>query len=297
MIFASDNELSCPSKTFLCGEYSVLVGGHGLVVTHRPRFVLKANPISGANATATGDTPPLNFPVWLHPQSPAGIWYSRHQEILKNFSFEFLDPHEGRGGFGASGAQFVLLHAFTDSILKKHTNKYTDMFSDFRACDLSNSSGSDILAQSLDGELVDVDPEQGMSYTLTDWPFKNLDYLVCPTGKKIPTHSHLANLEKKKLKPLVEISGSVLRSVVDGDQDQFLRSMDEFSRNLQTLDLVAAHTQELLSALKTCPGYKMAKGCGALGSDALVVIVEAEQANRAKEYVSHLGLSVIATRF
>ena len=33
--------------------------------------------------------------------------------LIREWNLEFLDPHGGRGGFGASSAQFLFIHAMT----------------------------------------------------------------------------------------------------------------------------------------------------------------------------------------
>ncbi|MGE0633718.1 MAG: hypothetical protein AB7O96_14990, partial [Pseudobdellovibrionaceae bacterium] len=105
-------KLSIPGKTFLVGEYLALSGGAALIVCTEPRFKMKVK-LKGSEANSSGL-------VGIHPQSPAGKFYSENQDVFSSFSLEFTDPYEGRGGFGASTAQFAMLYALNtwkDTIL------------------------------------------------------------------------------------------------------------------------------------------------------------------------------------
>ncbi len=84
--------LSCPSKTFFIGEYAILKGAPAFILNTGPRFVMKFYP------------KPLHSLRFgrFHPQSPIGRWMRRYAEIFRNYRFQFYDPHQQRGGCGAS---------------------------------------------------------------------------------------------------------------------------------------------------------------------------------------------------
>jgi mevalonate kinase len=87
-----------PSKTFLAGEYLALCGGPSLVLNTPPVFELYCQ--------VTDDTRLEG----IHPESPAGRFWADHQSSFANLTLQFMDPHQGRGGFGASTAQFAMLY-------------------------------------------------------------------------------------------------------------------------------------------------------------------------------------------
>jgi len=41
----------------------------------------------------------------IHPESPAGLWWLRQR--FADQGLRWLDPYQGKGGLGASSAQFV----------------------------------------------------------------------------------------------------------------------------------------------------------------------------------------------
>ena len=92
-------ELSVPSKTFLLGEYVVIHGGPALVLTTEPRFTLYAL------------LQKTQRQIDIHSKSPAGKWIEQHADFYQQYHLQFNDPHQSKGGFGASGAQFILLEA------------------------------------------------------------------------------------------------------------------------------------------------------------------------------------------
>ena len=93
-----------PSKTFLLGEYGALCGGAAYILTHPPFFECRqqqsANGQQPANTRQPTDTPQADA---RRPPTPG------HEHILPGGQV-FIDPHQGRGGFGASSAKFICEH-------------------------------------------------------------------------------------------------------------------------------------------------------------------------------------------
>ncbi|RYZ70795.1 MAG: hypothetical protein EOP05_12785, partial [Proteobacteria bacterium] len=94
---------SVPGKTFLLGEHVATDGGPSILVSTNPRFDLFTN----SRKSLQGSAPAHPF----NEHSPAGKFFDRHAKDLEEFSFEFKDEHVGKGGLGASSAQFILLMA------------------------------------------------------------------------------------------------------------------------------------------------------------------------------------------
>ncbi|MCJ8276001.1 MAG: hypothetical protein HRT44_09755, partial [Bdellovibrionales bacterium] len=78
-----------PSKTFVLGEYLAINGTASLIMTTEPSFIVKV-----IDDSLYG----------YHPDSPAG--QLRKELNHSSVGFSFLDPHEGRGGFGRSTAEY-----------------------------------------------------------------------------------------------------------------------------------------------------------------------------------------------
>lgn len=264
--------LSCPSKTFLCGEYGVLEGGKALVLSHEPRFQL----------FVTEATSPQDFPRWLHPESPSGLYYKQNRHFFESYELKFEDPHQGAGGFGASGAQFLTLFS-----VKNKDASLAEVISAFKSLDASDSSGSDLISQSLGGLCLVNSAEPGDSQSL-DWPFPDLEIFIRPTGVKLNTFEHLKNIDRSGLEELKAISQEVIASVVHKDLQSVVGKLEAFKRQLEGMNLVASHSLNLLEELKNCPGLVFSKACGAFGSDTLLFLVDKAQAQAAEE---HLGVS------
>lgn len=280
MIFSS------PSKTFLCGEYAVLVGGSALVLTHGPRFTLQIS-----HSTSE------KFPSWLHPNSPAGRLFKKYEVLLKDFRFQFNDPHHGRGGFGASGAQFVTLYAF----IKDLKNQFSEVFlgtllKEFKELDSSNSSGCDVLAQ-WRGGIVRVSPSFPQDTQSLDWPFEDLEVVIIPTGVKAPTHDHLENIRHDQLAGLKTLSESVIDAFIDRDQQGFFSGLQSFSEEMDSQGLLAPHSKSMMKTLSSCPGFKLVKACGALGSDTLLLFIDKKLRAKAYDFLETNSFKVIQNPF
>jgi hypothetical protein len=116
-----------PSKTFVLGEYLVLQGGPALVLCHPPYFEAERG---------SSDRP-------LASQSPAG-------QLAKKTGFDlstlaFRDPHQGRGGFGGSGAEFLAVWAYHQGKTSFQEKDCWQAREDYRA--LASGSGVDVLTQ------------------------------------------------------------------------------------------------------------------------------------------------------
>ncbi|MCB0406704.1 MAG: hypothetical protein KDD34_00795, partial [Bdellovibrionales bacterium] len=192
--------LTAPSKTFLVGEYAILHGGHALLANTEPRFeVIISTPGEGRCEN-------------IHPNSPAGQWARTHREAFEKIDFQFIDPHQGRGGFGASSAQFLLAWAWSllDQVPFSRLTEGLDLsqiLKDYHSLFEEKStrpSGGDVVAQSIGGICqVATAP---LTMTEKSWPFKDLDFLIIPTGKKINTHKHLEGLSDAGIEELKDVS-------------------------------------------------------------------------------------------
>lgn len=275
---------TAPSKTFLVGEYAVLAGGPALIINTEPRFSLTAVPGSG-KVTGIAD------------QSPAGRWLDQRSPIVEKWDIEFSDPHHGSGGFGASGAQFLFVHALT-TFLQSSVGKATqglnlkDIWNDHNVLSKGQGSGADLLAQALGGitlvNMVDVTGEAKA------WPFVDLSFGIFRTGDKVSTHQHVGDLEREALRTLVAPSAACIESFVRGSSADFIVKIKEFSASLRNIKLQTTATLDLLNEIEKQPWSLAAKGCGALGADTILVLFKSENLSDARKFFADLGLPQIA---
>lgn len=279
--------LSAPSKTFLSGEYVVTQGEPGLVLLTEPRFKLNVF-IDSPNAESQ------NL-IGIHPLSPAGQWVSDHTADFASGQFEFIDPHEGRGGFGASTAQFLLVYLWsclskksiesleknTDSLAPSFCTK--DLWLSYMKYNSQKGvrpSGIDVVAQS-EGQLV-VYGHQTKEPLQYVWPFQEMAFHVFHTGNKVATHTHLASLELPDLTALTQSNRHVLESFSQKDSQKFIASIGEYKKELHRLGLTDDRSWQLLNRIESVEGVVTAKACGALGSDTIVIFCRPEHSQKVK---------------
>ncbi len=228
-----------PSKTFLLGEYLVLEGGPALVLAHPPAF-------HGGQGPGAG----------FAPASPAGRLALARGLDPKQFFFK--DPHAGRGGFGASGAEFLTVaHALGCGEPWQTWELYRELG--------LPGSGTDILVQAFA-------PAEKISFVYVDQETRTLELrppaalglelTLFHTQKKLATHEHLAT----KL-PSLAGAAAIVR-----EEKNLVRAVRAYAEILESNGLVATHSQAALQDLKAEPTVQAAKGCGAMGSDVLLVL-------------------------
>ena len=114
-------KIQIPGKTFFFGEYAALVGGSALLLTTRPGFEMNVH--ESIHSTSNP----------FHPESPAGLYFNQHEKFFQNWSIAFVDHYQGRGGFGASTAQFLGLALFRKQI--QTPNEFNDLDVAFKSID------------------------------------------------------------------------------------------------------------------------------------------------------------------
>ncbi|MEO7241344.1 MAG: hypothetical protein ABIW85_00420 [Variovorax sp.] len=256
----------------ILGEYAVLAGGAAIVAAMAPRF---------------GAVPLEGKPGW-HASSPAGKlerWATA--KGLDVPAFRLNDPWNGAGGFGGSTAEFVLLyHALAEqtkwslSAVGAHR-----MYRELTAGDPVPPSGADLVAQ-WSGGVVRFDPVPGSIEprgAVFDWRKLLVFSATHQPGRKVATHEHLAVLadhgfDGSAEPPLV----AVLRAILaDFDQALSLSNTDDqvvgaaLTRYAQVLSKAGFESPEASEdrrALCEIPGVLGAKGCGAMLTDAVIVL-------------------------
>lgn len=337
--------LSVPSKTYLTGEYAVLAGGSAIVLNTGPRFELRANygrkakaadekaaagnNESHAHSAIIGEAQVTGIPE----QAPAMSWLKQREPLLRNWHLEFHDPHAARGGFGASGAQFVLVHAFTSllqmnlesamigvalatdnqveiihSATKIETNALEAVIAKIDTAIMlldpkdvwndyqvfsTHGSGADLLAQ-MEGHVSLVNMLK-CEATSQGWPYKTMGFAIVRTGEKIPTHEHLASLKSENLQALKEPALDAVTAFGLTTDIEFAKRVKSYGLALRELGYQAPKTLELLEPIEAQDWCMAAKGCGAFGADTLLVLFRAVEREEALKYFKNKNLEVVAT--
>ncbi len=269
--------LTIPGKVFLIGEYAVLAGLPAWITAVAPRFSYA--PENGKGIPLSPESPAGKLIGSLAPNIPAGKWEGN-----------FIDPWRGLGGFGRSTAEFACV-AYAAGMRDPIDvwNKYRDL----TAGDAASfpPSGADLVAQ-WSGGTIEWDPEAKRITDLTA-AVSRLPLLVFSAthleNRKTLTHVHLETLSvardresfvaelRKVLSPSLQRAGAGLR---EGNAFEIGKAFSDFASALSSLGLEAGIVKPEREALTRIPGVLGAKGCGALGTDAMLVMVDSLENHR-----------------
>jgi hypothetical protein len=248
---------SFPSKTFLLGEYCVLEGAPALLLAHEPMFRAEFHPDPQAASPFQVGSPAarLSERLGLDPRR-----------------FSFLDPHEGKGGFGASGAEFLAV-ARQDPAAPGSRSDFAWYAREAYLRLGDPGSGADLLVQAFaeSSGLVSV----GIGRHALEMLPARLGALVTlfRTGRKLPTHEHLRETGRASVRELCLYVEQARAACLAGNLEAFADAVKAFGGGLEKRGLLADHSAKALRGLGNGP--LAAKGCGAMGSDVLLVLSRA----------------------
>jgi mevalonate kinase len=277
-----------PSKTFIFGEYSALVGEPALIVTTEPYFEIELEQRDKALSAQS---------LWLHEQSPAYL-YLKQLSQSKIWDIKNLKCDYPVGGLGQSSAEFVAVFKANDGNLATIRDQFRALF-DHDAGVMNRPSGYDVVAQCYEG-YVGISPGEDEILVVNQWPFHGLSFLIVASGQKLKTHEHL-NQESLSLKgeTLSPLSRNAYQCWKQKDLRSFISSIKDFRHGLQSLGLESLHTSRLIERFEPLPGFLAAKGCGAMGHDFFILFFEtqhkAKYVKKVREY-SDLRLLCDETR-
>lgn len=279
-------QLTIPSKTFVLGEYLALTGGPTLVLCTAPYFTL--------HVSASSHTKKINLPD-LHPESPAAKLMASSPEFYQNYTLTFSDPHQGRGGLGASSAQFAALFALRQQVPLQTDETILQALATYQALTAEKEgmppSGADLVAQ-MKGGFCFFDKVQKKIVSIA-WPFPDISFCLIHTGQKIATHTHLQTLKDLNCADLVEIVMAGYTSLNQQNSAGFSAAINAYASRLQSKNLVAPHTQALLNKVQQHPSVLAAKGCGALGADIIFVLLSKKSSDEFRRWVTAQQLTII----
>lgn len=272
-----------PGKTFLIGEYVALQGGPAIVLTTKPCFTVRLNQTKEMTN--------------IHPASPGGrYWQEKAKDEFPDWHLSFYDPYQGKGGLGASSAQF--LGAFWAHYFLKNKNYSASELLRFYAQYTwqgkgTPPSGYDLLAQMKAG-CVSIFQEKEVVQS-QNWPFPHLSFLLFHSNRKLATHTHLAAFKQRpQCASLFAHAKSAYTAFLAAEESGFLDALRAFAERLNALNLVADHTKLMLAQLKTEPDILAAKGCGALGADILLIITKQSEESKIIQGMERQGWPFLA---
>lgn len=228
---------SIPAKTFLLGEYAALAEASALLLMTAPCFDLTLT----TQEKLAG----------IHPESPAGLWW-----LQQNLGQGLLwhDPYAGRGGLGASSAQFLasyLAGCFINDTapdLNKMLGAYYE--SSWYGKGL-RPSGYDVIAQSQQGCVyINKQQKKIKSY---DWPFQDLSFFLIHTGVKLATHHHLQDSTlplPDQIDYLSFLVDEAKQAFEQNDSTKLITVINSYHQKLTELNLVAEHSLKFISEFK-----------------------------------------------
>lgn len=263
---------SIPSKTFLVGEYLALKGGPAILALTNPSFSIDES-------------------NHLHPDCMAArYWFSKTQ---KKCHWGLKDPYLGKGGLGASSAEFLLAYYQLEGHFENRQHLYETFlaFSDANAA--QKPSGYDLIAQTSQGlSVVESFPLRCNSFA---WPFVDLGFILIHTGKKLKTYSHLQQtLDISNWKKMAVASEQAIFALEHQHADAFVGAIHLFGDCLDEAGFVAPHTQLMLESIKKDP-ILAAKGCGAMGADVIFILVEKSRKSALIDKWNQKNLDILAT--
>ncbi len=252
-------KLIVPAKTFLVGEYSVLLGGSALGLATKPCFEINYDP-SGSTA--------------FHSESPAGRYLKKHN---KSVALTINDPYR-LGGFGRSTAEYFAVVA--PDLLSAEPEFYK-ILEEYKS--LHSGSGIDLAFQYF-GNICLADPKIQFYQTMK-WHFENLDFFILSTGLKINTHEHLKTLDLRSLEALPALSDRITQVFTENKEFEFLSLMKQWCKLLESHQLTHAKSLEMKFRLESFESVKLAKPCGAMGADVMIVFFVKNHKATVKNYL------------
>jgi hypothetical protein len=190
---------------------------------------------------------------------------------------KFVDPWEGRGGFGGSTAEFAFA-AFQAGIRTAYEawTKYRELSA--REPEIRRPSGVDLVVQWEGGTIEWKPPESKEIWRhhegLQDLPALLFSATHLP-NRKTATHAHLESLAGGiSFSSLMPSLDRAIAGARDKDWQEIGRAFSAYADSLAHLGLESPVVRNERLALSRMRGVHGAKGCGSLQTDAMVVIVE-----------------------
>lgn len=276
-------EITVPSKTFLLGEYLTLTGGPALLLSTYPRFKMIVNNCKNSSVKMN-----------IADHSPAAKFLRMNQNIFDKFSLNFIDPYSGLGGFGASSAQFCMLVALKEYLMKSEL-KIPELLNQYKSVSWNGSgyppSGLDVISQ-LHGGLLYYHKRLNIIKKFI-WPFSDLSICLIHTNNKILTHCYLEELLQLNVSGLKGIVDDALQALENRDKSAFCNAINSYSDALIKKKLTCDKTCDLLNLIHRNKNVIALKGCGALGADVICILIPNDSKGNFMKWAESENLNVI----
>lgn len=246
----SQSRIKIPGKFFLSGEYAALRGMPTISVAVKPEFEFQFD---------------FQKSFKFHPDSPAGLLSS--QELKGTLK----DPYQGWGGMGLSTAEFLISYATTHTGQKVDTLTAWRAYRELLANHTNVPSGVDLITQ-LEGGYVTTQMSLQRIERQT-WDFQNLSWCLALTGNKLKTHEHLkSDLSDLNWSEVESLNSEINLNFKSKNEKEFISKLNDWRELLKNSGLETSLTTELISEVKKDKNVIFAKGCGAMGSDAIWIL-------------------------
>lgn len=204
----------------------------------------------------------------FHPESPAGLLNPQEvQGVL-------TDPYQGWGGMGLSTAEFILGYALKHGE-KVETLTVWQAYRKLLANNTNVPSGVDLITQ-LEGGYVTTQMSS-LKIERQAWGFQNLSWCLALTGNKLKTHEHLkSDLRDLNWSEVENINSEINLSFANRNEREFVTKLNDWRELLKKSRLETNLTTELISEIKKDKNVIFAKGCGAMGSDAIWILFHSD---------------------
>lgn len=273
---------SIPAKTFFVGEYIAMAGAPAIVLTTKPCFEITLTPQPGLDG--------------IHPDSPAGqYWLTQHHN--KQYGLSWHDPYAGKGGLGASSAQWLGAYYACHYLQQKSVSPEHLLDAYFESAwqgKGSRPSGYDVIAQTAQGSVyINHRQQESEEY---HWPFHDLAFILVHTGQKLATHHHLQSIKlTHDMQPMSSIVESAKRAFKTTDSLRVIDAVNAYHHHLLHHGLVATHSLTMIQHLQQEVEILAAKGCGAMGADVILLLVAKHHLLKTREYLVNRKMNVLAT--
>jgi mevalonate kinase len=265
---------SCPGKVFLLGEYAALHAAPSVVATVGPRFELMELASDGKPSSKT-------FAQGWAPASPVGrLLRWAEQRLVPMQDYQFKDPHEGAGGFGASTAQFALTYLAIQQSGGRAQNwaEIWGLYRELHADKKLPPSGADLVAQWQGGVTLFEPSERRCEdiFLSLDWSKFLVFSAASQPGRKVATHTHLEELDLSKIpfETLYDIIEGSLEAIHEHSIIRFASSMSAYASVLSAVGFEDPRAKADREALSSMAGVLAVKGAGAMLADAVVVVMD-----------------------
>lgn len=270
-----------PAKTFFLGEYAAIAGSSAIILATTPYFELEITANEGL--------------IGIHPESPAGLWWQKQKFFGVGLTWH--DPHQGRGGLGASSAQFIasyLASCHLQDITPELSNLLEAYYQSSWTGKGLKPSGYDVIAQMHHG-CIFINKQTNTVQTYS-WPFEDLSFTLVHTGVKLATHYHLQEATlPAQVNQLSTLVDEARLAFEQKNSDQIIYAVNKYHNQLSELNLVAEHSLKQINLLKKHPEIAAIKGCGALGADVLLIVTKRCDSQSLKNKLLSQNWIILAT--